>query len=119
MPNGKPGDNPLSDMIVHGTHPFPRDIEKLLRRIEKLGHRPGCWPLGQNWPYSPREYDWAQGENLDEARRLLTELVAHLEAGRGDEILVHPLTREPLSPKGASLPASAIVDVKKPWWRFW
>jgi hypothetical protein len=38
MPNGKRGDNPFSDMTVHGAHPFPADIEELLRRID-------AWPL--------------------------------------------------------------------------
>jgi hypothetical protein len=37
MSNGKPGDNPLTDFLLHGSHPFPEDIEDLLRRIEKIG----------------------------------------------------------------------------------
>jgi hypothetical protein len=28
MPNGKHGDNPLSDLTIHGQHPFPSDIDK-------------------------------------------------------------------------------------------
>jgi len=53
MPNGKPHANPLTDMIIHGMHPFPPDIENLLLRIDELGRRSDRWPLGENWPYSP------------------------------------------------------------------
>jgi hypothetical protein len=95
--NGKRGDNPLSDLTVHGAHPFPPDIEELLLRIEELGRRDGRWALGENWPYSPREFDWAAGRDLDEAHILLGELQTALEEGRGDDVLVDPMTRRPLS----------------------
>jgi hypothetical protein len=95
MPNGKHGDNPLSDLAIHGQHPFPSDIEKMLLRIDTLGRRPGRWPLGENWPFSPREFQWERGEDLDGARRDLAHLLSLLEAGRGDEILVDPLTHKP------------------------
>jgi hypothetical protein len=93
--NGKHGDNPLSDLTIHGAHPFSSDIEEMLLRIDALGRRPGRWPLGENWPFSPREFDWEQGRGLDEARRLLAELIALLEAGRGEEMLLDPRTRKP------------------------
>ena len=96
MPNGKIGDNPLTDMTIHGKHPFPADIEDMLWRIYALGKRIGRWPLGENWPYSTREFDWEKGEHLDEARKLLTNLIEMLEAGRGDEILFNPRTGKPL-----------------------
>jgi hypothetical protein len=95
MPNGKSGDNPLSDMTIHGAHPFPPDIEDLLRRIDKLGRGPDRWPLGENWPYSPHEFDWEGGKNLDEARKLLSHLLHLLEEGRGDEVLINPRTGKP------------------------
>lgn len=95
MPNGKHGDNPLSDLVIHGAHPFPPDIEQMLLKIDALGRRPGRWPLGENWPFSPREFDWERGEGLDAARRDLAYLISMLEAGRGDEVLVNPMTREP------------------------
>jgi hypothetical protein len=96
MPNGKPGDNPLTDLIVHGQHPFPADIEAMLWKIDALGRRPGCFPLVRNLPFSPREFDWEQGKDFEGARRDLAHLISMLEAGRGDEVLVHPLTRQPL-----------------------
>jgi hypothetical protein len=97
--NGKHGDNPLSDMTIHGAHPFPPDIEELLLHIQKLGRAIGRWPLGENWPYSPRECDWEKGRNLDEARKLLSHLIAVLETGRGDEILINPRTMKPFAEK--------------------
>lgn len=95
MPNGKPGDNPLSDLVIHGAHPFPRDIEEMLFRIDSLGRTQHRWPLGENWPFSPLEFDWERGKDHENARRLLKQLIAMLELGRGDEILFDPGTRKP------------------------
>ena len=97
MPNGKPGDNPLSDLTLHGRHPFPPAIEELLLKIDAIGRAQGRWPLGENWPYSPREFDWERGEGLEEARSLLTALLHKLEAGMADEILLDALTRKPIA----------------------
>ena len=33
MPNGKPGDHPLNDLFHHSAHPFPPDIEELVRQL--------------------------------------------------------------------------------------
>jgi hypothetical protein len=95
MPNGKPGDNPLTDLVLHGAHPFPRDIERLLLEIHALGRRAGRWPLGENWPFSTREFDWEKGKDLAGAREVLTHLLSMLQAGRGDEVLVDPRTGKP------------------------
>jgi len=64
----------------------------MLLRIDALGRRPGRWPLGENWPFGNREFDWAQGKDLESARHDLGHLIAMLEAGRGDEVLVDPRT---------------------------
>ena len=71
----------------------------MLLGIDDLGQRAGRWPLGENWPFSPREFDWQQGKDLDDGRRLLTHLLAMLEAGRGDETLLNPRTRKPFLAK--------------------
>lgn len=95
--NGKHGDNPLTDLVIHGEHPFPPDIEEMLLQIDALGRNIGRWPLGENRPFLGREFDWENGRDLDGARRDLAHLISMLEAGRGDEILVGPLTRRPLN----------------------
>jgi hypothetical protein len=82
-------------MMIHGAHPFPPDIEEMLRKIDALGKREGKFPLGENWPFSPDEFDWEKGENLDEAREVLQHVISMLEAGRGDEVFVDPKTQKP------------------------
>lgn len=100
MPNGKPGENPLSDMILHGAHPFPPEIEELLRKIDTLGRQAGRYPLGENWPFTPDEFEWERGENLEEAREVLEHIIAMLEAGRGDEVFMDPRTKKPFRIQG-------------------
>ena len=95
MPNGKPGDSPLSDLTIHRVNRFPRDIKKMLLRIDSLGRRPGRWPLGENWPFSPQEFNWEQGKDLENARQVLSHLITMLESGRGDEVLVDPSSGKP------------------------
>ncbi len=97
--NGKHGDNPLSDLTIYRDHPFPPEIEVLLLRIDHLGRRPNRWPLGENWPFSPREFDWVKGKDIEEGIKLLTHLVDMLEAGRGDEVLFDPVTQKPFIPR--------------------
>lgn len=97
MPNGKPQDNPLSDLVVHGMHPFPSDVEQMLLEIDELGRISGRYPLGENWPYSGLEIEWEAGRGLDEARHLLREFLEAMRGGWGDEIMVDPLTSRRLS----------------------
>jgi|SRR5687767_15998624 len=97
MPNGKLGDNPLTDLIVYGRHVFPHDIEAFLIRIQELGRDLDRYPLGANWPYSPLEFDWEKGEGLDKARELLQHFISMLEAGRGDEVMLDPFTRRSIA----------------------
>jgi hypothetical protein len=68
MPNGKPHDHPLTDMLVHGMHPFPKDMEAMLREI--LAHDP-VFPDGKlrfldQMRWNDRFFDWEAGRNLDE-----------------------------------------------------
>lgn len=67
----------------------------MLRKIDELGRKSCGFPLGENWPFSPDEFVWAKGENLDEAREVLLHMISMLEAGRGDEVFVDPLTKKP------------------------
>src|SRR5205814_8708783 len=95
MPNGRIHDNPLSDLTIHRLHSFPWDIEEMLLRIDSLGRGPSRWPLGENWPFPPHEFDWASGKKLRDARRKLAHFITMLEAGRGDEVMVDPRTGKP------------------------
>lgn len=73
MPNGTPGDHPLTDMLVHGRHPFPEDIESILRKIIALEpwFPDGRRPYLDQVAWEKRFRDWALGENLDEGRQAL------------------------------------------------
>lgn len=68
MPNGKPGDNPITDMLIHGKHPFPSDIEEMIRRIHAIN--PG---ILHDLEWKP--FDWEQGKNLEEGREELKRLL--------------------------------------------
>ena len=39
MPNGKPGDHPLTDLLVHGMPVFNQHVDTLIREIAELGGR--------------------------------------------------------------------------------
>lgn len=69
MPNGKIGDHPFTDMMIHGRHPFPADIERMLRKLQEV--EPG---LISRFGWEP--FDWAKGRRLEDGRRKLTALVA-------------------------------------------
>lgn len=107
MPNGKAGDSPLTDLVSHGAHPFPADIEAMLLRIEALGRKSGRHALGENWPFSPMEFQWEKGKDIDQARHLLADLIEMLESGRGDEVLVDPRTRKSFVPRPSAIASAS------------
>lgn len=76
MPNGKHGDNPLTDMFTHGMHPFPDDVEQLLRQLHEISPY-AVSRLGKEPLY------WASGERLHEGRQLLTRLIHREEYRKG------------------------------------
>ena len=74
MPAGKVGDNPLTDLLVHGLHPFPQDIEAMILQIRDVVPR----YLDQ---LSLAELaDWEAGINLDAGRAHLRSRPARYEA---------------------------------------
>lgn len=87
MPNGKLGDHPLTDMLVHGLHPFPADIEALLREILRLQPQfpDGRRPYLEQLEWEKRFWAWARGDRLDEDHaELARELkVLHSETPGG------------------------------------
>jgi hypothetical protein len=74
MPNGRIGDNPLTDLFAHGLHPFPADMEQMLVELRRLD--PAC---GRH--FQGEEFAWEQGRRLDEGRAKIREL---LQRARGD-----------------------------------
>jgi hypothetical protein len=80
MPNGKPGDHPLTDMLIHDAHSFPADMEAMLREILALdpafpdGKRRYLDQLAWNRWF----YDWEAGKNLDEGRIAMKAILDEL-----------------------------------------
>jgi hypothetical protein len=84
MANGKRGDGPLSDMLNHDLHPFPSDMEVTLRQILAIQPK---FPDGRRLFVKQVEWlhrfdAWARGEELDEGRVALNQVLAELQSGR-------------------------------------
>jgi len=60
-------------MLRYGKHPFPTDIEELLRRLNARN------PSALSGDVALCAYDWEQGKNLAEGRQLLEKLLAQNE----------------------------------------
>jgi hypothetical protein len=88
MPNGKPGDHPVTDMLVHGMHPFPPDIEAMLREVLRLQPEfpDGKRPFVEGCEWEGRFFAWERGEGLDEGREALRRVLDELRAGDSDGI---------------------------------
>lgn len=70
MANGESDDHPLTDTVLYGFHPFPPDIEELLRQVH--ARNPGVFnDLG----WAP--FEWGKCSHLVQARVLLKGLVEH------------------------------------------
>ena len=82
MPNGKPGDHPFTDMLIHNMHPFPLDIEELLHEILELN--PGFADSERRYldriDWDQKFFDWEAGRNLDEGRDALKKILAELRS---------------------------------------
>ena len=69
MPNGKIHDYPITDLLVHGLHPFPAEMEALIRKIHAV--KPGALhSLGME------PFDWEQGLNLGPGMEKLRSILA-------------------------------------------
>ena len=80
MANGKRGDGPLSDMLIHGLHPFPADMEALLREVLRLQPKfpDGKRRYAEQLAWMRRFDDWERGQNLEEGRVALHQVLAEL-----------------------------------------
>ena len=84
MVNGRLGDDPLTDMLVHGKHPFPKDIEKMLREVLELDPE---FPDGKRYyveqvRWLERISNWAKGKNLDEGRGELKKILEEVRKNK-------------------------------------
>jgi len=87
MANGKPHDNPITDLLIHGRHPFPADLEALVIELHKRDSA-----VFNELGWAP--FDWEEGKYLDQARSLLAALIQthgnpiarrkHIEAHRAN-----------------------------------
>jgi hypothetical protein len=82
MPNGSRGDSPLSDMLIYGLHPFPADMEAVLREILKIQpYFPDGSRLFAKQVEWMRRFDaWARGDELDEGRAALKQVLYELQS---------------------------------------
>jgi alpha-amylase/alpha-mannosidase (GH57 family) len=77
MPNGKPGDHPLTDIFVHKTEVYGPEADELIRKISDLCSRR---ELDEWWE---REIGWSQerGLALRKARARYAELLTRAPEG--------------------------------------
>ena len=71
MPNGKPGDNPYTDIIVHGIDSYSPNVARLVREISKLGDEATCNKLADTLFL---EYNEFASPNISKLERYLTNL---------------------------------------------
>jgi hypothetical protein len=69
MSFGRPFDHPVTDLLRYGKHPFPNDMEQLLRKVHALNSK------ALDGDVASLAYDWVEGKNLDEGRQLLNKLL--------------------------------------------
>ncbi|HEV2764963.1 MAG TPA: hypothetical protein VGV38_18415 [Pyrinomonadaceae bacterium] len=67
--NGKTGDHPITDLLLYNMHPFPSDMEEMIRKLHATNpdalHALGLEP-----------FDWEEGKNLEQGRAQLRALLA-------------------------------------------
>lgn len=85
MANGSKGDSPLGDMLSHGLHPFPPDMETMLRELLSLDPK---FPDGLRYYVEQvqwmRRFDaWARGEAFEEGRQALRRALEELRSEGG------------------------------------
>ena len=68
MPNGKPGDHPLTDIVVHGSRVYSELADELVRRIVDLGGRDRI----ETMLYS--EYNPFEKPDVSKLERVLKEI---------------------------------------------
>ena len=76
MPNGKPGDHPLTDIAVHGMEYFDRETNARIKRLHDGPGGPLLSVLSElifSWPRQPGR-DWTDLVEPDRFRRVVEEI---------------------------------------------
>ena len=77
MPNGKIGDHPFTDIVVHGRRVYSQRADALIREIDALGGRERIADV--LW----REFDEYKNPDLERLERFLLEVRRDLLTGAG------------------------------------
>ena len=75
MPNGKPGDHPYTDIIIHGLRVYSEAIDRLVREIAELADERGRRELGDMLylEYNSSEYNEISKSDLTKLERVLSQ----------------------------------------------
>lgn len=68
MSNGRYGDNPITDLLVHKAHPLPCDMEAMIKKLNNID------PKSLN-DSGMESFNWEKRENLEEGRKKLRSLL--------------------------------------------
>lgn len=77
MPNGKPGDHPYTDIVVHKRDVYSKRAAELVREIASLSDEKGKSQLAD---MLSREYDDFGKPDVSKLERVLTEMRDNLRA---------------------------------------
>ena len=80
MAAGGPDDHPLTDLLLWGRHPFPKEIEELVLAIAAITPEAlhDTKLRGAAW------FDWASGQDLENGVRILRAKLHQLKVERGE-----------------------------------
>jgi hypothetical protein len=68
--NGKPGDHPITDLMVHDTAVFGEPLDSELRQLgELMSYKRLCEWFQQHWSLPPQELQPVVAAKLEELRR--------------------------------------------------
>ena len=70
MANERIKEHPIRELLFHGGHPFPPDMEDMIQRLQ---HKPGAISA----EIAMDAYDWERGEALERGRKKLQALCAY------------------------------------------
>ena len=69
MATERPREHPIRELLLHEEHPFPNDMEEMIRRLHlKAG--------AITAEIAMDAYDWERGEQLERGRKKLRALCA-------------------------------------------